>query len=91
MVEFAQEAGGLEPVVDAQLAPRAVAVGVDGRLGHPQFARDLLGAEMLVDQPQAITFPRCQSVDSVRDVSQRPLQSLRRSKRRLSRHVYFDA
>lgn len=45
---------------------------------------------MLVDQPQAITLPRRQYVDSVRDVSQRPLQSLNRSKRRLSRLVYFD-
>jgi hypothetical protein len=65
VVEFAQDAGGLEAVVDAELAARAVAVGVDGRLRHAEFAGDLLGAEMLVDQPQAITLTRCQHVDSV--------------------------
>ena len=91
MVEFAQDAGGLEAVVDAQLAPGAVAIGVDRRLGHAELAGDLLGAEMLVDQPQAITLTRCQHVDSVRDIGQRPLQSGRHSKRRLSRRVYLDA
>jgi hypothetical protein len=91
MIELAQEARGLEPVDDAQLAPRAVAIGVDRGLRHAEFAGDLFGAEMLIDQPQAITLTRCQHVDSVRDISQRPLQSVRHSKRRLSRHVYLDA
>jgi hypothetical protein len=29
-------------VLDAELAPRAVAIGVDGSLRHAEFARDLL-------------------------------------------------
>jgi hypothetical protein len=89
-VELAGQAGGGIAILDAELAPRAVAIGVDRGLRHAEFAGDLFGAEMLVDQPQAITLTRCQHVDSVRDISQRPLQSVRHSKRRLSRHVYLD-
>lgn len=90
MVELAEDARRLEAVIDAQLAAGAVAIGVDGRLGHAQFAGDLLGAEMLVDEAQAITLSRSQHIGNVRYVSQRPLQSLSRSKRRLSADVYFD-
>jgi hypothetical protein len=41
-VELAREAGGGVAVLDAQLAPRAVAIGVDRGLGHAQLAGDLL-------------------------------------------------
>ena len=54
----AQQARGLVPVGHAELAPGAVAVGVDGRLGHPQLAGDLLGRQVLIDQAQAIALTR---------------------------------
>jgi hypothetical protein len=41
-IELPRHAGGGVSVFDAQLAPRAVAIGVDRRLGHAQFAGDLL-------------------------------------------------
>jgi hypothetical protein len=59
----AQQAGGLITVVHAELAPGAVAVGVDGGLGHAQLAGDLLGAEVLVDEPQALPFALRQQLD----------------------------
>jgi len=46
----------LEAVVDAELAARPIAIGVDGGLRHSQLAGDLLGAEMLVDKTQAIAL-----------------------------------
>jgi len=46
---------------------------------------------MLVDEPQAITFPLCQRIDRVHDVRHNALRSLVSSKRRLCRYVYFDA
>jgi hypothetical protein len=46
----AQQAGGFVPVGDAQLAPSAVAVGVDRCLRHAEFARDLLRTQVLVDE-----------------------------------------
>jgi hypothetical protein len=42
--------------VHAELSPGAVAVGVHRRLRHAQLTRDLLGAEMLVDQAQAFAL-----------------------------------
>lgn len=48
---------------DPQLAPRAVAIGVDRRLGHAQFTGDLLGAEMLIDEAQTIAFALRQQLD----------------------------
>jgi len=43
-------------VLDAELASRAVAVGVDRRLGHAKFAGDLLGRQVLIDQAQAFAL-----------------------------------
>jgi len=40
-VELAGEAGGGIPIVHAQLAARAVAIGVDRGLGHAKLAGDL--------------------------------------------------
>jgi hypothetical protein len=62
-VVAAQEAGRLIAVGNAQLAPRSVAIGVDRGLGHPQLAGDLLGAEVLVDEPQAFPFALRQQLD----------------------------
>lgn len=56
-VAVLEQARGLVAVVDAKLPARAVAIGVDRGLRHPQFARDLLGAQVPVDQPQALPFP----------------------------------
>ena len=57
-IELSGDPGGGVAVLDAELAPGAVAVGVHGSLGHAKFAGDLLGGKMLVDQPQAFTLPR---------------------------------
>ncbi len=57
--------GGLVAIPGPQLAPRAVAIGVHRGLGHAQFAGDLLGAEMAIDQPEALAFARCQTVYQV--------------------------
>jgi hypothetical protein len=58
------QAGGLVAVGDAQSAPRLVEMPVDGVLGQAQAASDLLGAEMLVHQLQAITFAGRQSINA---------------------------
>ena len=55
-VERAGQPRGSVAVLDAELAPRPVAVGVDRGLGHAQFARDLLRGKVLVDQPQAFAL-----------------------------------
>jgi len=41
-VELAGETGGAVAILDAELAPGAVAIGVDRRLGHPELPGDLL-------------------------------------------------
>jgi len=43
-------------VVDPQLAARTIAIGVDRCLRHAELARDLLGRQMLIDQPQALAL-----------------------------------
>jgi len=55
-VEFAGQARGGVAILDPQLAPRAVAIGVDRGLGHAELSGDLLGREVLVDQPQAFAL-----------------------------------
>ena len=57
-VELTGEAGGAVAILDAELAASAVAIGVDRRLGHAQFAGDLLRRKMLVDEPQAFALAR---------------------------------
>ena len=51
-------------VRDPEFAPRAVAIGVDRRLRHAQFAGDLLGAEMLVYQAQTLALALREQLDS---------------------------
>ena len=76
-------------VGDPQLAPRAVAVGIDRRLGHAQFAGDLFGAEMLVHQAETIALTLREQFDSGRrDLGVR--LHLAGSKQRILRFVYFD-
>jgi len=57
-IELSGDPGGGVAVLDAELAPGAVAVGVHGSLGHAKFAGDLLRGEMLVHQAQAFAFAR---------------------------------
>jgi hypothetical protein len=57
-VELAGEPRGGVAVLDAELAPRTVAVSVHRGLGHAKFAGDLLGRQMLIDQPQAFALAR---------------------------------
>lgn len=59
-VEHAGETGGGVTVLDAQLAPRPVAIGIHRGLGHAEFAGDLLRRKMLVDQPQAFPLTGCE-------------------------------
>ena len=55
-VELAGEACGGIAIVHAELAPGAVAVGIDRGLGHPKLAGDLLRRQVLIDQPQAFAL-----------------------------------
>jgi len=64
-VEVGEAARRLIAVAGAQLAAGAVAIGVDGGLGHAQFAGDLLGAQMPVHQAQAFALSRRQQKDRV--------------------------
>ena len=57
-VQLARQARRRVAVFHAQLAPGAVAIGVDGSLRHAQFARDLFRRQMLIDQPQAFALTR---------------------------------
>jgi hypothetical protein len=57
-VEAAGQAGGRIPVLDAELAAGAVAVGVHRGLGHAELAGDLLRRQVLVDEPQALALAR---------------------------------
>jgi|GEM_PF-4638152 len=59
-VELTGEARGGVAVLNAQFAARAIAVGVHGSLGHPQFAGDLLGRKMLINKAQAFALSRCE-------------------------------
>ena len=64
-VELAGEPSRRIAILDAQLAPRAVAVGVDRGLGHAELPRDLLGAQVLIDQAQAFALSRRQEPDRI--------------------------
>ena len=64
-VELAGQPGGGVAILDAELAARAVAVGVDRGFRHAQFAGDLLGRQMLIDQPQAFALTRCEQPHGV--------------------------
>jgi hypothetical protein len=57
-VELAGQAGGGVAILDAELAAGAVAVGVDRGFRHAELTGDLLGRQMLIDQPQAFALTR---------------------------------
>jgi hypothetical protein len=89
-VELPHEPGRLVAIGNAQLAASPVAVGVDRRLGHAEFAGDLLRTQMLVDKPQAFALALGKQLGGmVRAVVPHGHDGL--SKRRLGRLVYFSA
>ncbi len=64
-IELTGKARGRVAVLHAQLAAGAVAIGVDGSLRHAEFAGDLLRGQMLIDQPQAFAFARCEQAHQI--------------------------
>ena len=89
-VEAARQAGGGVAILDTQLAAGAVAIGIHRGLGHAQFASDLLGRQVLVDEAQTFALARSQQVHViVVDVIAGAHQAA--SKRRLLPRVYFKA
>lgn len=89
-VKAARQAGGGVAILDAQLAAGAVAIGIHRGLGHAQFAGDLLGRQVLIDEPQTFALARSQQVHViVVDVIAGAHQAT--SKRRLLPRVYFKA
>jgi hypothetical protein len=89
-METPDQTGGGVTIVDAQLAASPVAVGVDRGLGHAKFAGDLLGRQVLVDQPQAFPFPGGEQADRIGGCS-RARSHLRQYKRRRALYVQFYA
>ena len=89
-VELPRELGGGVAILDPQLAPGAVAIGVDRSFRHPELAGDLLRREVLVDQPQALALARREQSYGVfgDDVTRAHIAN---TKRRLATHVYFKA
>ncbi len=55
-----QQAGGVAAAGDPEPPPGLVQMSVDGVLGDPQAARDLLGVEVFGDQPETLPLTRCQ-------------------------------
>lgn len=55
-VKLAGQAGGGIAVVHAELAPGAIAIGIDRSLGHPKLTGDLLRRQVLIDQSQAFAL-----------------------------------
>jgi hypothetical protein len=58
-----QDAGGGETVIHAETLARLVEVGVYGVLGDLQFAGDLLGRQVPINQPKAFPLTRGQLLD----------------------------
>ena len=56
-------AGGVIAVGRAQPLARLVHVGVDGVLGDAEVAADLLGAQVLIDEPEALPFAGSEKID----------------------------
>jgi hypothetical protein len=57
-IQLTRQARGCVAILDAQLAAGAIAIGIDGSLRHAEFAGDLLGRQVLIDQTQAFAFAR---------------------------------
>ena len=58
-----EKAGRGETGIDAQPLARLIQMSVDGVLGDAELAGDLLGAEVLIHQPQALAFALSQKID----------------------------
>jgi hypothetical protein len=88
-VELAGELGRGVAVLDAELAPRTVAVGVHRRLRHAELAGDLLRRQVLVDEAQAFALARGEQSHRIfgDDV---PCAHGANTKRRLGLRVYFN-
>jgi hypothetical protein len=75
-VELTGETGCAVAVVDTELAPRAIAVGVHRRLGHAELAGDLLRRKVLIDEPEALALARRKKpgriIDDVRSCAHNP-------------------
>ncbi len=63
VVPGGEQPGRLVAIVDSQPMARLIDVGVDGVFGDSQPPGDLLGAEVLMDQPQALALARSQLLD----------------------------
>jgi hypothetical protein len=89
-IQLARQARGGVAILDAELAPRAVAIGVDRGLRHAEFAGDLLRRQVLVDEAQAFALAGGEQPDGIVDdvVACAHGES---SKRRLGPRVYFKA
>jgi hypothetical protein len=72
----AQQSGGGVAISHSQFLAGAVAIGVNGRLGHAQFTGDLLGAEMPVHEAQAFQFALSQKLQSLHPILEAPLRNL---------------
>jgi hypothetical protein len=89
-VPLPQQARGAVTVIHAKLPAGPVAIGVHRGLGHAEFAGDLLRREVLIHEPQTITFAGRQEPDEIiGDFS--ACAHCASSKRRLAVRVYFKA
>ena len=89
-VELARQAGGGVAILDAQLAPRAVAIGVDRGLRHAEFTGDLLRRQVLIDEAQTFAFAGGEQPHGIID-DVVACAHYANSKRRLGPPVYFKA
>ena len=62
-----EQAGGFVAIIHTQALAGLVQVGVDGVLGDAELTADLLGAQMVVHQPQTFTLARRQELDGRTD------------------------
>jgi len=89
-VELARQPGGGVAILHAQLAPRAVAIGVDRGLRHAEFTGDLLRRQVLIDEAQTFAFAGGEQPHGIID-DVVACAHYANSKRRLGPHVYFKA
>jgi hypothetical protein len=89
-VQLARQARGGVAVLDAQLAPRAVAIGVDRGLRHAQFTGDLLRGKVLIHEAQTFAFTGGEQPHGIVD-DVVACAHYANSKRRLGPPVYFKA
>lgn len=66
-IQLTRQARGRVAVLDAQLAAGAVAIGIDRSFRHAEFASDLLGRQVLINQTQAFAFARCEQSHGIFD------------------------